>query len=145
MTRVVLSLCLAFVACSHNREPLPGAEATGPKPAAATSAPNALALELRIEGSPAFLTPADIARCASERDAGNALLHCTLTAAGKDKLAQVTGANVGKVMEMLVEGTVRMRPQIQQAITGGELTMWMGDDAKAAADADRLAAALSRH
>lgn len=144
MTRFCVSLCLGLVACSHNKEPLPAASTTTSPAAALAPAPQTHPLELRIEGAPAFLTPAEIASCTSERDGGNALLRCTLTAAGKDKLAQVTAAHVGKVMEMVVEGTVRMRPRLEQPITGGELTLWMGDDAKAAADADRVAAALSR-
>lgn len=143
MKRAALTLCFALFACSHKNDPLPGAVANGPPPASPTPAPNAAPLELRLEGSAAFLTPAEIASCTSQRDGGNALLHCTLNTAGKDKLAEVTGANIGKVLEMVVEGTVRLRPEIQQAITGGELTIWIGDDAKAAAEADRLAAALS--
>lgn len=144
MPRAALALCFSLLACSREPAPPPGPVASSRPPAPPTPAPAAPLLELRLEGSAAFVTPAEIARCASERGEGSALLRCTLTPSGKDKLAEVTGANVGKVMEMVVEGKVRMRPKIEQAITGGQLTLWMGDDAKAVADAERFAAALSR-
>lgn len=136
MARPALAFCFACLACLACSRELP---ARGRPPAPSAPVPAAALLELRLEGSTAFVTQAEIASCASERAEGGALLRCTLTPTGRDKLAKVTGASVGAVMEMVVEGKVRMRPRIEQAITGGQLTLWLGDDA----EAERLAAALS--
>ncbi|MDX2092361.1 MAG: hypothetical protein SFX73_31145 [Kofleriaceae bacterium] len=92
------------------------------------------------------MTRADLASCTNpdEGPTAGALLRCKLTDAGSAKLAETTRNNLGKVFEFVIDGKVRMRPRFEAAITGGVLTIWLGDDTAAASEARRLANTLAR-
>lgn len=81
-----------------------------------------------------------------DRDSGRPEILVTFDDRGREQLAALTRANVGKKLAILIDDVVRIAPIVQAPITGGRVTLTLGgsdsveDEARALANVLRAGA-----
>ena len=80
--------------------------------------------ELRVEEE-ALLREEHIQKAEVQKNplSGNDEVRVTLTPAGKELFSEVTKANIGKKLAVVIDGKVALAPVIQQQISGGTLVI----------------------
>jgi preprotein translocase subunit SecD len=134
----VCAIVLGLAACGGGNKP-----ASEPPENVAVAKPRSK-LELRIAGSPAFITNAELAECKAILDNpdGKLAVGCLMTEAGTAAMARETTANVDKQLEIVVDGEVKETVTIFLPIEQPTFYISLGAGATPA-QAHELAAALS--
>jgi preprotein translocase subunit SecD len=91
-----------------------------------------------------LLSLADVAKSEVGRDAetGGHTVILIFTPAGKDKFAQVTLANLNKMIAILVNGRLRATPRVMNKITSGRISIVNFSEVEAIEVVRRINAAL---
>ncbi|MDD0844468.1 SecDF P1 head subdomain-containing protein [Pseudomonas sp. Gutcm_11s] len=131
MRALLVALSLSLLAGCASEARLPSAEhRLGIHPARAANADGLQAMTDRHSGVRLWITPQAVLTEADVQlaemaltPAGEPAVVLTLTDNGRDRLAELTRAQVGQPLAFLVDGELRLAPIIQEPVVDGRVAL----------------------